>query len=366
MYAVCWAPREKEMVKRIYVIRTRYAHWGAHSGINQFIRYIDQSRYQVAVRQVSDGDDDFPIKYSAVRSPLRRWVQRKGMAWYKLSDLTAEVKVLGRCLRNGVDVVHYLDGEHSAQYLPRLLKRAGKGRIKLVATFHQPAEILDSLVIKDVISKLDQIIVVSPDQAAYFEPILGPDRFRVILHGVDTDYFRPANKPIRERVFKCITAGHYLRDFEAVRRVAEKLIDYRDIEFHIVTSKTTGLEGLANVILHRNVDDATLLDLYQGANALFLPLLGSTANNALLEGIACGLPVISTLMPSIKTYVPGREAILIEKNDSEELAQAILHLFEDRDAATRMAGHARKRAEELSWQNIAPQYEAVYSSVMGS
>jgi glycosyltransferase involved in cell wall biosynthesis len=353
------------MAKRIHIIRTRYPHWGAHSGINQFIKYLDQSRYRVAVQHVSDGDDDFPIKNSAVRGPLRRMVQRKGMAWYKLSDLAAEVRALGKCLRNGVDLVHYLDGEHSAQYLPRLLKRAGKGRVKSVATFHQPAEMLDSLVIKDVISKLDQIIVVSPEQAAYFEPILGPDRFRVILHGVDTDYFRPADRPVRERVFKCITVGHYLRDFDAVRSVAERLVAYRDIEFHVVTSKATGLDGLPNIIMHGNIDDAALLGLYQGSDALFLPLSGSTANNALLEGIACGLPVVSTLMPSIKTYVPGDEAILIENNDSEDLARAILHLFEDREAAARMAHHARERAEELSWRNIAPQYEAVYSSLTG-
>jgi glycosyltransferase involved in cell wall biosynthesis len=351
------------MVKKIHIIRTRYPHWGAHSGINQFVRFIDQSNYQVAVQSASDGDDDFPIKNSAVRGGIRRLVQRRGMSWYKLSDLTAEIKALGQCLRHGVDLVHYLDGEHSAQYLPRLLRRAGKRRVKSVASFHQPADMLDSLVIKDVISELDQVILVSPEQADYFEPILGHERIRVILHGIDTDYFKPGERPGGVDKFKCITVGHYLRDFKAVREVAERLGDNRDIEFHVVTSSATGLEGMANVIIHKNVDDATLLKLYQESDALFLPLLSATANNALLEGIACGLPVISTSLPSVKAYLPGSEAMLIEDNDPEELEEAVLYLFHNPEEAARMAGRARRRAEELSWQNIAPQYEAIYSQL---
>ena len=106
----------------IRIIRTHYSHWSKYSGINQFIRYIDQSKYNVDVQMVSDNDEDFPIQNRFVRNGLRRIVQKQGMQWYKLSDLWAEIKTFGKCLLRKVDIIHYLEGEHSAQYLLWLKK----------------------------------------------------------------------------------------------------------------------------------------------------------------------------------------------------------------------------------------------------
>lgn len=357
------------MTINIHLIRTQRPHWGKHSGINQFLNYIDHDKYQVNIYTASDNDEDFPIRNKAVRKWLRHFIQRKGMQYYKLSDLTAEIKALSRCLQKRVDIIHYMDGEHSAQYLPWLCKLPRKVRPKIVATYHQPPELLNSLTCKKVISMLDHVTVVSPEQISYFQKLLPPDKISMILHGIDVDFFRPGSKPKSWNKFTCITVGHWLRDFKAIRKVAEKLVEYKDIEFHVVTSnrtgpKLTGLEGLTNVILHRDtLDDAGLLEQYQHADILFLPLLQSTANNALLEGIACGLPVISTYLPSVKAYLPGKEAILIKDNDPGQLADALLHLIHTPEDRKNMSQEARKRAEELDWKKIAPQYEAVYSKL---
>jgi glycosyltransferase involved in cell wall biosynthesis len=146
--------------------------------------------------------------------------------------------------------------------------------------------------------------------------------------------------------------------------VAERLAG-KAVEFHLVTDRDTGLEELPSVRRHRNVDDAELLALYQNADALLLPVHQSTANNALLEGIACGLPVISSRLPSIAAYVPGGEAILIDGNDTDELADAVLSLQEAPETARAMGQLARRRAEELSWRRNAPRYAEIYSEVAG-
>lgn len=361
-----WALRDDENTMNIHLIRTRYPHWGAYSGINQFLRYIDRHNYHVEVRLVSDSDEDFPIQNGRVRDRLRDAVQKRGMQWYKLSDLTAEIKTFQGCWSKKIDVIHYLDGEHSAQFLPGLPKQLRRVLPRMVATYHQPPEVLDSLIIKDVISQLDCITVVAPEQVSFFRQHLGPDKVRLILHGIDIDYFRPGDISNKENgKFKCITVGHYLRDFKAVREVAEMLRSYQDIEFHVVSSRATEVESLPNVTVHSGIADARLLQLYQQADILFLPLLQSTANNSLLEGIACGLPVVSTFLLSVKAYLPGEEAILIEHNDPEQLADAILHLLHDPEKRKKMGREARKRAEELDWRNIVPQYETIYSELAG-
>jgi glycosyltransferase involved in cell wall biosynthesis len=344
---------------RLHVIRTRYPHWGRHSGIHQFLRHLDPRQFDVEERLAADGDDDFPLRSPAVRRGVRGLIQ-DGMPWYKLSDLDAEMRALARCWRGRIDVVHYLDGEHSARFLPGLRPR----RAGVVATFHQPPELLGELLSENALRRIDRVTVVSPVQADWFARRLGPGRVSVILHGIDTDFFRPGAEK-NDPIFRCVTVGHHLRDFAAIRKVAERLAD-RPVEFHVITGRETGLEDLPNVRRHRQVDDDRLLALYQRADALLLPVRQSTANNALLEGIACGLPVISSRLPSISAYVPGDEAILIENNDPEALAEAVLHLQSDREIARGMGRRARRRAEELSWPNLAPRYAEVYSEVAGS
>jgi len=346
-------------VTRLHVIRTRYPHWGGHSGIHQFLRYLKPDQFQIDERLATDGDDDFPLRSPAVRQGMRALI-RNGMPWYKLSDLDAEMRALARCWRGRIDVVHYLDGEHSARYLPGLRPR----RAGVVATFHQPPELLGELLSKSALRRIDRVTVVSPVQADWFAERIGAERVSVILHGIDTTFFRPGTEKSGRNVFRCVTVGHYLRDFAALRGVVERLAD-RPIEFHVITGRDTGLEDLPNVRRHRDVDDGRLLSLYQQADALLLPVQQSTANNALLEGIACGLPVISSRLPSISAYVPGGEAILVAGNDPDTLAEAVLHLQADREAAREMGRRARQRAEELSWPNLAPRYAEVYSEVTG-
>lgn len=347
----------------LYIIRTLYSHWGPHSGFNQFLKYIDRDRFNLQIHSASDGDDDFPIQSRLLRSWLRKFVQRRGMKWYKLSDLSAEIKALIKCVLIEIDIVHFLDGEHSVQFLPRVLKNMNYKKPRIVATFHQPPEILETLVIKEVISKLDLITVVSSEQKSFFKSFIDEDKIRLIMHGIDIDYFRPKKNKSYDGKFKCLTVGHHLRDFSVVNDVAPKLKDHSEIEFIIVSSNTKEIKRSHNIKIYKALDDKALLHLYQQSDVLFLPLLNSTANNALLEGIACGLPVISTDLPSIKAYLPGREAILIKDNKSSDFVQSILRLYKNHTLRQNMSREARKRAEELDWRNITSQFESIYSEL---
>ncbi len=348
---------------RVHVIRTGYAHWHGHSGLNPFQRYLDSAKFRVQVHIAPDNHDDFPTQNLLIRGALRACVQRHGMQWYKLSDLTAEVRALGRCWRREIDILHYLEGEHSAQYLPLLLSRLPRLRLPIVATFHQPADLLPQLLRREVIAKLDHVTVVSPEQLPFFQQILPPERVHFIPLGIDTTYFHPAGERERPGRFRCITVGHWLRDYDVLREVAKLLSSCREIEFHLVSPRVGGFEEMPNVTVHSNLDDAALLRLYQASDVLVLPLLSSTANCAVMEAIACGLPVISTDLPSVRAYLPEREAILIEKNDPHAFAEAIRQLAYNPAIRENMAHSARRRATELSWSRIASRYEQLYQEM---
>ncbi len=350
---------------RVHVIRTGYPHWHGHSALNAFHQHFNPTRFQIQVHIAPDSDDDFPTQNRVVRGALRMLVQFRGMQWYKLSDLTAEVRALHKCWRGDIDVLHYLEGEHSAQYLPLLLARLPRLRPAIMATFHQPPDLLPQLLRPEVIAKLDQVTVVSPEQVPFFQEVLPPDRVNFIPHGINTEYFQPPvdrDEPLR---FRCITVGHWLRDYDALRKVATLLGTRQEIEFHVVSPRVAGLDELPNVTMHSNLSDASLRLLYQTSDVLVLPLLASTANNALMEGIACGLPVISTDLSSVRAYVPGREAILIRDNDPGEIADALLYLIKNSAVRLEMGRHARARAEELSWKRVVLEYERLYQELLG-
>lgn len=349
----------------IRIVRTWYPHWGQYSGINQFLKFVDPGRYRVTTQLVQENDSDFPLQSRLVREWLRYWVRRKDMAWYNLSDLRGELTTLAACLPRREAVVHYLDGEHAAQFVPRLSFLSRRVRPQLVVSYHQPPEVLDSVLRRDVVARFDCVIAVAPEQMDFLSSLTRPENVRLILHGIDTDFFRPMEKLLPDRTIRCISVGHNYRDYRTVRQVATQLRDHHHIEFHVVSPRATGLEDLSNVILHKGVDDLGLLKLYQEADILFLPLTKATANNALLEGIACGLPVLSTLLPGVKAYLPGPEAILIERNDADRYTDALLYLVQHSDVRRTMAEAARARALELSWAQIAPQYEALYSELIG-
>jgi glycosyltransferase involved in cell wall biosynthesis len=348
---------------RVRALYTKYPHIGSHSGFVQVLRHLDRAQVAVSARAVSDSDADWPLPETRLNGRLRRVGVDRGMAWYKLSDLAAELRVLPACLANSIDIVHYLDAEHTGQFLQTWIHGSRISRVKTIATFHQPPELLEGLINPDAVRKLDLAMAVAPSQVPFLQRFLPADRVVTVLHGIDTTFFRPGPDRPPRQAFRCITAGHWLRNWKAVRAVAERLTGWPEIECHVVTDRETGLEGLANVIFHRNIDDESLCRLYQQADVLLLPLINATANNTLLEALACGLPVISTRLPSITAYVDDRCATLVEQNDPAQLVRAIVGLREDGARRAAMARAARARAEALAWPGVAGRLTSIYRAV---
>jgi glycosyltransferase involved in cell wall biosynthesis len=133
-----------------------------------------------------------------------------------------------------------------------------------------------------------------------------------------------------------------------------------DFEFQIVSNAVSGHEIPGNVSVQSGIDDDALRAMYQQADVLFLPVTSATANNTVLEGIACGLPVVTTDLASLRCYLPGQEAILIKENDPEHLAAALLKLYHNPELRTEMAEAARRRALDLSWVKVAHEHASVY------
>jgi glycosyltransferase involved in cell wall biosynthesis len=342
---------------RIRFEHTRFPHWGGRSGYTHFVQHLDPQRFQTLLHGSSDNDADLTLWLAPMRPLLKGLIRRGRMPWYKLSDFNAEILALASCLAGRTDIVHFLDGEHSAQFLPRMVRLANLSKVRTVATFHQPPQVAHAVVNGDLLRWFDQIVLVSPSQLPFFLQYVPEEKLRVILHGVDVEFFCPPESREERSSFQCITVGHWLREWKVLRQIAGIL---PDMTFDVVTDRETDLGGLANIRIHRSIDDSALADLYRSADALLLPLIDSTANNALLEGIASGLPVVATDLPAVRAYLPNGGGVFVPNSSVDGFVAALSSLQQDLPLRRAMGRTARARAEELAWPKLASEYEAIY------
>ena len=87
---------------------------------------------------------------------------------------------------------------------------------------------------------------------------------------------------------------------------------------------------------------------------LFAPVLSEGHPRVVLEGLAAGLPVVTTDRGAIaETVVDGESGFVLDNPVPEQLAERILRLLEDDELRARMAGAARARYEALFSQERA-------------
>ncbi|MFC1980199.1 glycosyltransferase [Chloroflexota bacterium] len=84
---------------------------------------------------------------------------------------------------------------------------------------------------------------------------------------------------------------------------------------------------------------------------------------AIIEAMACGIPVIATRCPSgpDEIITDGVNGLLVPVADEAALAEAMLRLLNDKGFATRLAQAGKKRAEDFAVAKIMKVYESLFA-----
>jgi glycosyltransferase involved in cell wall biosynthesis len=101
------------------------------------------------------------------------------------------------------------------------------------------------------------------------------------------------------------------------------------------------------------------------ASVLVAPSLFEGHPNAVLEAAACGCPLVVSDIPAHREFLDQEAAALVDPEDPAALAEAILGVLADPEAAARRAKSARARVESWSTAEIARRYDRVYRQVLG-
>lgn len=261
---------------------------------------------------------------------------------------------------------------------------------------------------------LDEIWVPSEfHREAFAVSGVAAGKVRVVPTGVDANLFRPGLPPLpvpgrRKFNFLAVTSVHdrkatklllaaFLREFHADDDVSLTLKMPRHAEsqthlaaelaFFIEKSLGLDLEKSADVILlEENLPRRQMPSLYAAADAFLLPTRGESSGMALLEALACELPVITTRWGAALEYLNDDNSYLLDleglapvpfadeflpghrwANPSVEHTQKLMRrVFTNAEEAK---GRARKGREQIAtardWSVVLPRWESEFRRLLG-
>ncbi len=338
----------------IQYIFTRMEHHSEHSGYDQITKYIP-GRYV--------GPNTLHRILNAVPERVLAHVRRSAGHWYNSSALKQELQNIPDFFLKSNKIYHFLYGEDTYHYSCYLNPKKSN---RFVASYHTPPEkFLQINRGSRHLRALDALVIIAPNQEDLFKNLVNPEKVHLIPHGVDTGFFHP-RETVQKKKNHCLFVGSHLRDVGMLRAVIKTIHKTEpEIFFTAVTFEENFkfFEGLNNVQMYSSISEAQLVDLYSTADLLVLPLIDGTANNTILEAMACGLPVITTDVGGIAMYLPREAGLLLAAGDAQLMAHATLELIHDSVRLSAMSKAARQTAESFDWSVVAEKMRRVYQSI---
>jgi glycosyltransferase involved in cell wall biosynthesis len=118
------------------------------------------------------------------------------------------------------------------------------------------------------------------------------------------------------------------------------------------------------VHFHSKISNEKLLSIYHNTDILLIPLLDCTANNALLEGTACGLPIITNDVGGVKSYTNETFTSYFKKGDATSMIDKILQDFANKKELQNKSKLARSFSEQnLSLEVIGNRLLKLYQDL---
>lgn len=115
------------------------------------------------------------------------------------------------------------------------------------------------------------------------------------------------------------------------------------------------------------LDPSTRDQWLQMGQVMILPSRMEGIPMAILEGMAWGLPGITTPVGGIpEIVVDGKEGFLVPPDDIGAVSQAIRRFLEDPTLIQKMGHQARQRAENFSIERYCDKLKEIYLTVLKS
>jgi len=278
-----------------------------------------------------------PVDMFSMLSPIIFWKQLKEASFYKTNQINGWWSAgLAKLIFKKPLIVRcgYLLSTNQEQEW----KKYSQLRIKLVSQ-------LEKLAFKYA----DKIIVTTPQMK--FEAInrhnITPEKIKIIPNTVNIDVFKPKSEieKIEGRIcfvgrFTSQKNLHLLIEaISGVKNTSIILIGDGPLKSEL-EEKAINLNVKVDFI--GNVPNYKLPEMLNACQLFVLTSVWEGMPKALLEAMACGLPVIGTDAPGIRDVIKNGETGLLCKHDANEISNAIRLILNDKSLAQNLGVNARQ------------------------
>ena len=196
-----------------------------------------------------------------------------------------------------------------------------------------------------------------------------------IPNGVNINRFHPKeSSKIENRI---ITVGHLTKIkgtdilLQAVANLVKKGVSHFHVDIVGDGHDRTYFENIAkdlniNSYISFHGDSNNVLALLQQSRIFVLPSRAEGHSNALLEAMACGLPVIATKVGGNLDVINNNEnGILVEKENPEQLCSAIKTILDNRKLADTLGTKARQTVvSTYAMEQVCSTYIDLYNKLL--
>ena len=124
-----------------------------------------------------------------------------------------------------------------------------------------------------------------------------------------------------------------------------------------------GITGIKKHLYYPGyISNKDLVTLYNAAFAFLYPSLRESFGIPMLEAMACGTPVVTSNV-SAMPEVAGKGAILVDPQEPQKIADALLRLENDATFYQQQVNYSLERVKLFSWKHTAEEYVKIYHSI---
>lgn len=228
---------------------------------------------------------------------------------------------------------------------------------------------------REAARRSDLIIAISRFTAGQVEEYLAvePSRIRVIPHGVHRPSAAEPNPP-RQNLVLCVGAIQRRKNIRGLVRAFERMPASWRLALAGAADGFGAAEELHAVESSPRKSDIDVLGyvtrteieaLYRRARIFAFPSLDEGFGMPVLEAMANSVPVITSRRSALPE-VAGDAALLVNPEDPEEIAAALVRLASDEALCDDLARRGRARALQFSWESALARTWEVYREVTGA
>lgn len=282
------------------------------------------------------------------------------------------LKLMWILKKENVDIVQVMDIWLYHGYVARMSKLLG---LKVVSSISSSAAEFASEKEKNLLQKYSDVIVAASE---YNKNKFGVsnDKIAVIPLGSDKKVLNQTQK--KEDIVLSVGRIDRRKNYETLIETAKRVvIKNKNVKFYVVgaVDYPDYMEKL-NLLVKRYklekhilfvgyVSDVELDELYKKSKIFYLPSKHEMFGIAFTEAMSYGLPIVSSNTTAIPETV-GDAGILLDANDYNAHAKAILSLLGNDKLYGSFSNKALKRANTLTWDNTYNKFLEIYRRLEGN